>query len=303
MEMPGRKYNPQGYRYGFNGKENDRSGEWGLGLVQDYGARIYSPGLGRWLSTDPLEAKAPAWTPYRSFFCNPILYMDIDGQFELPTEIQRNYPMFTLYISKYVEMDVMKSSVILNAFYKNTAVDNPNRVGNLTEDKVRVAVKWNSGPMIILSMNGASGFYNASTGQIELNKGNLDALEKILSSDASHDVKLNALSAVYMTLLHETTHYGDYLDGIRQDGGEPGVDFEYDVWQGKTVEVDGEKFTVRYVTGAKNSDDIQMIMDEKMKTEEGRKTFPTVPVKEVTPISPNKKTTPITPDKKTTRKK
>ena len=50
-----------------------------------------------------------------------------------------------------------------------------------------------------------------------------------------------------MTLLHETTHYGDYLDGLRQDGGEPGEDFEDDVWRNKTVEVDGEKIpNVRY---------------------------------------------------------
>jgi RHS repeat-associated protein len=80
MEMPGRKYNPQGYRYGFNGKENDRSGEWGLGLVQDYGARIYSPGLGRWLSTDPLKGKYPDWSPYVGMANNPIFYTDGDGR-------------------------------------------------------------------------------------------------------------------------------------------------------------------------------------------------------------------------------
>jgi RHS repeat-associated protein len=80
MEMPGRKYNPQGYRYGFNGKENDRSGEWGLGLVQDYGARIYSPGLGRWLSTDPLEAKYPMYSPYVGMGDNPMVFIDADGK-------------------------------------------------------------------------------------------------------------------------------------------------------------------------------------------------------------------------------
>jgi RHS repeat-associated protein len=79
MEMPGRKYNPQGYRYGFNGKENDRSGEWGLGLVQDYGARIYSPGLGRWLSVDPLEATYPDLSPYVGMNNNPVYYIDPDG--------------------------------------------------------------------------------------------------------------------------------------------------------------------------------------------------------------------------------
>ena len=80
MEMPGRKYNPQGYRYGFNGKENDRSGEWGLGLVQDYEARIYSPALGKWLSTDPLEAKYPMYSPYVGMGDNPMVFIDADGK-------------------------------------------------------------------------------------------------------------------------------------------------------------------------------------------------------------------------------
>jgi RHS repeat-associated protein len=79
MEMPGRKYNPQGYRYGFNGKENDRSGEWGLGLVQDYGFRLYNPGLGRFLSVDPLRESYPWYTPYQFAGNKPIVAIDLDG--------------------------------------------------------------------------------------------------------------------------------------------------------------------------------------------------------------------------------
>jgi RHS repeat-associated protein len=79
MEMPGRKYNPQGYRYGFNGKENDRSGEWGLGLVQDYGFRLYNPGLGRFLSVDPLTEKYPELTTYQFASNTPIQAIDLDG--------------------------------------------------------------------------------------------------------------------------------------------------------------------------------------------------------------------------------
>jgi RHS repeat-associated protein len=80
MEMPGRKYNPQGYRYGFNGKENDRSGEWGLGLVQDYGFRLYNPGLGRFLSVDPLTESYP-WNSTYAFAENrPIDGIDLEGR-------------------------------------------------------------------------------------------------------------------------------------------------------------------------------------------------------------------------------
>ncbi len=36
----------------------------------------------RFLSVDPLASDAPGWSPYRAFFCNPIRYIDPDGQWE-----------------------------------------------------------------------------------------------------------------------------------------------------------------------------------------------------------------------------
>jgi hypothetical protein len=45
MMMPGRSYAVNaGYRYGFNGKENDNEVK-GEGNQQDYGMRIYDPRL------------------------------------------------------------------------------------------------------------------------------------------------------------------------------------------------------------------------------------------------------------------
>jgi RHS repeat-associated protein len=59
MEMPGRKYpDESGYRYGFNGKENDNDVK-GDGNQQDYGMRIYDPRLGKFLSSDPLTPSYP----------------------------------------------------------------------------------------------------------------------------------------------------------------------------------------------------------------------------------------------------
>jgi RHS repeat-associated protein len=52
MQMPSRKYAQpnSGYRYGFNGQENDKDAGEG---IQDYGERIYDGRLGKWLSVDP----------------------------------------------------------------------------------------------------------------------------------------------------------------------------------------------------------------------------------------------------------
>ena len=89
--IPGRTYlSPVGgvgggYRYGFNGKENDnevkkdQDGNPNVGTQQDYGMRIYDSLTGRFLSVDPLTAKYPWYTPY-SFAGNmPIRFIDMDG--------------------------------------------------------------------------------------------------------------------------------------------------------------------------------------------------------------------------------
>jgi RHS repeat-associated protein len=77
MQMPGRK-SSGGYRYGFNGKENDNEVK-GEGNQQDYGMRIYDPRLGRFLSVDPITEKYPELTPYQFASNRPIDGIDLDG--------------------------------------------------------------------------------------------------------------------------------------------------------------------------------------------------------------------------------
>ena len=80
MVQPGRQYSTGiAYRYGFDGKENDKemSGE---GNDLDFGSRIYNSRLGRWLSTDPLQVKYPFASPYNFVLNNPISFVDLDGR-------------------------------------------------------------------------------------------------------------------------------------------------------------------------------------------------------------------------------
>ena len=79
MEQPNRQYTQnQNYRYGFNGKENDR--EWGTaGLTQDYGFRLYNPAIARFLSVDPLAPDYPELTTYQFAGNMPINSIDLDG--------------------------------------------------------------------------------------------------------------------------------------------------------------------------------------------------------------------------------
>jgi RHS repeat-associated protein len=67
------------YRYGFNGKEKDDEVK-GAGASYDFGARMYDPRLGRWLSCDPLFAKYRDLSPFNYCDNNPIMLIDNDGK-------------------------------------------------------------------------------------------------------------------------------------------------------------------------------------------------------------------------------
>ena len=67
------------YRYGFNGKELDKNNEFGSLNHYDYGFRIYNPGIGRFLSVDPLTGDYPWYTPYQFAGNGPIANLDLDG--------------------------------------------------------------------------------------------------------------------------------------------------------------------------------------------------------------------------------
>jgi RHS repeat-associated protein len=64
------------YRYGFNGKENDKAISEG---AQDYGMRIYDERIVRFLSVDPITKKYPELTPYQFASNRPIDGIDRDG--------------------------------------------------------------------------------------------------------------------------------------------------------------------------------------------------------------------------------
>lgn len=81
MVEPGRKFvkGSSKYRYGFNGKEKDNE-DYGEGNAYDFGARIYDPRIGRWLSKDPLQKKYPNLCPYNFCANNPIIFVDPNGK-------------------------------------------------------------------------------------------------------------------------------------------------------------------------------------------------------------------------------
>jgi RHS repeat-associated protein len=227
-------------RYAYNGKELVE----GIGLY-DYGARWYDPVVGRWTSVDPLAGKFVSESPYNYAGNSPVMNIDVGGAYKLPAHFIQKYPHFARYLQNNVKNDVMSSGTIMSALQRHSS-------GNLTRGAVENAVTWGQGPTINIvdapgGLSGAHGYYSRGSsnalekveGTISLNVADIDALEAALAGDGSDMEKLTALTNTYMTLLHETVHYGDYLDGSRQDGGEPGDAFEIDVWSDKVLNDDG----------------------------------------------------------------
>ncbi len=102
LAMNGRQADAGDYRYGFNGKENDR--DWGTKWIQDYGFRLYNPSIGKFLSVDPLTASYPFYTPYQFAGNKPIAAVDLDG---LEEDFVFNSPVITRVIIKILNDETL----------------------------------------------------------------------------------------------------------------------------------------------------------------------------------------------------
>src|SRR5690554_7477972 len=68
-----------GYRYGFNGMEADNEVK-GQGNSYNFGARMYDPRVGRWLSIDRASNDYPEFSDYNFVANSPIIFIDPDGE-------------------------------------------------------------------------------------------------------------------------------------------------------------------------------------------------------------------------------
>jgi RHS repeat-associated protein len=78
-DEPARNFNSSSYIFGFNGKLKDDE-VYGNGNEYNFGARIFDPRIGRFLSLDPQSEKYPYLTPFCNSANNPILFIDYDGK-------------------------------------------------------------------------------------------------------------------------------------------------------------------------------------------------------------------------------
>jgi len=122
MILSGRSWQAgSGYRYGFNGKEQDDEVA-GDGNIYDYGFRIYNSQIGKFLSVDPLTKSFPWYTPYQFAGNKPIVAIDLDGLEELVYT-----KMFTSFFKdKYFK--IINHSAILTEYISK--ISDPNKAQN-----------------------------------------------------------------------------------------------------------------------------------------------------------------------------
>jgi len=215
MLIAERSWQAGGYRYGYNGKENDNEVK-GTGNSIDYGARIYDPRVARFQSPDPLKDRLPGKSNYMYAGNNPIVYIDYQGGFELSPTLQEQYPRTTLVLKSMEKL--ANDEALLKAFEDWTGMPG----GKLIED-----LKFDEGPEILVDdiKNLKPGFTTYGYFNPDLYGKNSLVLDKSLLDDLESALEKNEIKIIefliVITTLHEDIHLNDYLEDGRTNDGAP----------------------------------------------------------------------------------
>jgi RHS repeat-associated protein len=161
VELANRSWSIEEYRNGFQKQEKDKE-LWEGAMYYKY--RVEDPRLGRFFSVDPKIAKEPAWSSYRAFFCNPIRFIDPDGQWEWDTwgnlVAQKGDNQLSLML--FLGTDYVNSKDLLS---RNGVTFNSDNNANITQgqtlakDNLWVESKPTSGPVIYNTADAVAYYY------------------------------------------------------------------------------------------------------------------------------------------------
>ena len=302
MLMPGRKFSAgSGYRYGFNGQENDNEVK-GIGNQLDFELRIYDPRLGRFLSLAPYYKNFPSSSPYLFAGNSPIKYIDEKGGYKIDGTIKSKYPRINKYLSKNLEKEMMGSSLVVHGFKQL----NP----KLTDGNLKEMFTIGSGPTIYSDK--APGMFSEATAKYEFDDRSININEKIFTyvegvlknKKSTKEQKTRALMYLKMVVTHETGHDAEKMKGGLNDDGTPKMattnkeqqdlknelnigeagyeltEYIYGLPASKNIKNKDKKVLVPGVRSGNDGNKIE-VLDEVIKnagkTEQEQATLPTVP--------------------------
>ncbi len=192
------------YGFAFNGKENDNEVK-GTGNSLDFGARIYDSRTGKFLSIDSYFRNFPNETNY-SFAGNcPIKFIDYKGNFKWDAaekgekSYAEQYPMITLYLTKYIEDDIKNNKNIINALTE---------YGETTRNQVVEGAKWGNLPKIKPKRDMFPKGQYIGGDSFTIDAKFLTTVEnKLKEKNLSEKEKQVYLVDAFATILDEYTHY------------------------------------------------------------------------------------------------
>ena len=202
--------------YTFSGKEKDA--ETGYSY---FGARYYNSDLSIWLSVDAYSSYYPQISPYLYVAGNPSNLIDFNGNFIVDEEFKKKYPHFYSYLTNQLLVDFENSVNLKKQLMELGEFETWDELKTILTSGT--TTDGGSGPNLSAALQPGEfpiytgGSVDINTGNVELSSILLDYFEKAFSGDNSIDRKY-ALMYVYVTLLHETIHYGDISHGDNRNG-------------------------------------------------------------------------------------
>jgi hypothetical protein len=216
------------YRFSFNGHERTDeiagTGNHTTAIYWEYDTR-----LGRRWNMDPLTSDAPDWSPYRTFFCNPIRYSDPDGQWEwdakgnlVAQKGDNSYSMAKfLGTSQRNAMHMLsKAGVTVN----DNGVLNLKEGQSFTKDHLWVGSKSANGPVVNNTNDAMNHYYNGNGESADVGD---KSTSELLSSEkfqakhkkiTSEQVQLTGNFSVDLT--SSTFHIGNTLVDYKVGGND-----------------------------------------------------------------------------------
>jgi RHS repeat-associated protein len=200
-----RSLNNQKTRFSYTGKELDTAGALGWFY---FGARFYDPGIGRFLSIDPLADKYLGWSPYVYSLNNPTKYTDPDGKAvidynkgtkkqyekywkEIGNKLQKYTPKTFDQISSvcniisYVDKKFILPATALKIFAERMKIGNPyyNNL-DILGDRVNIIISFHNpitGELLDIFIDNSGEFKNVfiKEKESEKNNSNIKVKEKI----------------------------------------------------------------------------------------------------------------------------